>query len=122
MTQEELLKPRFKVIADYPESIFKIGDIKNADMILNGTTGNPIYLRSYPHLFKELKWYEHQRLENMPLYIKGMYKAIFKVDRYEGSAEGWWTPIVNDKRWVLDPTMLPATEEEYNNYTSTQDH
>jgi hypothetical protein len=88
MTKEELLKPRYKVMANYPYTPFGIGDIitlkdeqeqvclinhqhidefgvrKNANSIFS------IYeLNNYPHLFKPLHWWEERELSELPEYI-----------------------------------------------------
>lgn len=68
MTVEELLKPRYKVIADYPKSIYKIGDI----LRVGGHSEDLLYcdhsgprMRDYPHLFRKLEWWEERTLDDM---------------------------------------------------------
>src|SRR4051812_40933853 len=91
MSPEELLKPRYKVIADYPKSLYYVGDIINA-----GTTSEDcIYcdregprMRHYPHLFEPLPWWKDRKVEDMPEYVKvinevcakdtGLYCRVFK--------------------------------------------
>lgn len=77
----ELLKPRVKVIADWPgnHTLF-VGDIltiyddgKNAPLFVSsngdkyGLTFDP---KSYPHLFREMQWHEQRKPEEMPEYVK----------------------------------------------------
>lgn len=72
-TVEELLKPRYKVIADYPKSVYEVGTIINA-----GTTSEDcIYcdregprMRHYPHLFQPLPWWSDRKVEDMPEYVR----------------------------------------------------
>ena len=64
MKSAELLKPRFKVIADYPKSVFKVGETLHGDLIYCDTNG-PKY-SDYPHLFRKLNWWEERKKEDMP--------------------------------------------------------
>lgn len=126
-TVEELLKPRYKVIADYPKSIYNVGVIINA-----GTTSEDcIYcdregprMRHYPHLFQPLPWWSDRSVEDMPQFVKSI-----KQEYDHGVAVG---NIIKVKEWVLlSETMyviqsktreyhpscfVPATREEYELY------
>lgn len=77
MKSEELLSPRFEVIAEYPNSNYKKGDI----LIRIKHATNEIYeidedspvggldideIVKYPHLFKKLNWWEYRKAEDMP--------------------------------------------------------
>jgi len=62
MTAKELLIPRYQVIADYPNSPYKIGAIAKGNECLV----NPECLDKYPHLFRKLNWWEHRKIEEMP--------------------------------------------------------
>ena len=78
MTAKQLLLPRFEVIADYPNSIYNIGDVlelkeitnskifHNNENFLVGNFFNQEELEKYPHLFKKLQWYEKRKEEEMP--------------------------------------------------------
>lgn len=56
MTAKELMAPRYKVIADYPNSPYKVGDIIKPDECLD----------CYSHLFKKLNWWEYRTVDQMP--------------------------------------------------------
>lgn len=122
MTNKELLKPRWKVIADYPKSVFNVGDI-----IINNSSqdeyeyiswedyGKDTYCpNEYPAIFKKLEWWEERELEDLPEYIKS------KAGKYISRVESYW---IEDKRAVIcgdyQAVWLqyfePATEEEYLN-------
>jgi len=103
MTTEELLKPRYKVIADYPKSLYHVGDILNAgwrseDLIYCDHDG-PRW-RDYPHLFKKLEWWEDRKIEDMPEYLKqtGMVDGAdnpipdwyLKVKKHFNAGNGEW--------------------------------
>jgi len=69
MKAEQLLKPRFEVIANYPDSNLSIGDVLTKNLSVYGT-GNPQeFVRNpmdYPHLFRKLNWWEKRTKEEMP--------------------------------------------------------
>ena len=71
-TVEELLKPRWKVIADYPGALHNIGDVISA--YENGKAylveGGSHYMTEYPALFKRLEWWEDRAVKDMPEYVK----------------------------------------------------
>lgn len=81
MTASELLKPRFQVIADYPKSYFKAGDIlERIERATNDYYSNHQFnisesmlledLEKYPHLFRKLDWWELRKIEDMPKRLK----------------------------------------------------
>lgn len=112
MSNKELMKPRYKVIAQYPYSSFPNGEIIQ-DIL------NPMFLDMYPHLFQRLEWWEDRKPEDMPKYVKWIHNEskVRKVDSYLGEKgvvkfEGFDT--YNKTR-----NYLPATEEEYNNQNNT---
>lgn len=86
MSTEELLKPRYKVIADFWNSPFKVGHIiemtgkskrfplmggnnmENWETWIDTDGGGAncysiIKFESYPHLFKKLEWWEERGLD-----------------------------------------------------------
>jgi hypothetical protein len=89
MTTEELLKTRFEVIADYPSSLYAIGDEveeHEIDKFHYQNCGDNQYasaqtLSKYPHLFKKLNWWEKRTANEMPK--KVMSLADDKGDIYE---------------------------------------
>lgn len=65
MTAKELLNPRFEVIADYPNSNFKIGQvIECTDIFEEGFPSS--WFLPYPHLFRKMNWWECRTKEQMP--------------------------------------------------------
>lgn len=81
MTAEELLKPRFVVIADYPLSTSPIG------YILEDLTELKVKTYSnYPHLFKRLNWWEYRKIEDMP---KKLHCKAIKGDAEIQNIEEW---------------------------------
>lgn len=117
MSNEELMKPRYKVIADYPKSLYHVGDILNGgwgseDCIYCDTDG-PRW-RHYPHLFRPLEWWEERKPEDMPQYVKSLGgNSVRTVDHFEMSREK-----VIFEGGIIRPVYKwhPATIEEYNTY------
>ena len=93
MTARELLQPRYEVIADYPKSDFKVGQIIQCSDDLVNDKDVGAFLRKfkynfdkYPHLFKKLNWWEHRKIEDMPK--KLICKAI-QNDTEVQKIESW---------------------------------
>jgi hypothetical protein len=144
MTVEELLQPRWQVIADYPKSLYHVGDILNGgyrseDLIYCDTNG-PRW-SNYPHLFKKLEWWEYRKREDMPQYIKRtgnkdsndkpLPDVYLKVKKHFSSGNEEW--LVNLSHIFCADSHLtqlknctytyycwePATEEQYKEYLRT---
>lgn len=117
-TKEELLAKRVKVIASYPDSNYLIGEI----IYLNDYS---VYERKifapYPHLFRELKWWEERDPSDLPEYLmtsaaNGRQARVYKVKEYKANGaiadfdDGTWT---NTDKWE------PADESEYLQFNPT---
>ena len=76
MTVEELLKPRFKVKNDYPNSPFKINEI------ILGENHPDIDFTEYEYLFEPLQWWEFRDAKDMPKFIKELPFMNNKKIRY----------------------------------------
>lgn len=133
MSIEELLKPRFEVIAEYPNCNFKIGDILKP--IKNATNNwyfiekeyEPVLLleviEKYSHLFKKLQWFEKRNEEEMPKYLKHTLSdkstTYHKVKSYDLSNPKFIEWKFDDKEWgnfgmwAKDFNYMPCSEEEY---------
>lgn len=77
MTTQQLLTPRYEVIADYPFNPYQIGylveNIANTSVFLYARINDTDHLSSsseildkYPHLFRKLNWWENRKAEDMP--------------------------------------------------------
>lgn len=125
MGPKDLLAPRYKCIADYPNQEFEKGEILYSD-------GGKFYYCSdigrhsispdyYPAIFQKLEWWENRDVDDMPKYVKRLDDgAIIKTDK--------WFLVGGDMRWHTEnkfvtmsaKTCLPATKEEYNTYLIQQ--
>ena len=144
LSSEELLKPRFKVIAPYPDSPFKVGDIlrlhprsfKNPTSTQRWTTkpelpefDAPIILGHvdrFPALFQPLQWWEERAVEDLPEYVECartpdqeiMPGDVLKIREWFCGTCGRTTHKGDDHAvCVLDNNcFLPATLADYTAY------
>lgn len=127
MTPEELLQPRWKVIADFPKSSYNIGQIlipffiKDEGLqkwyIQDDYDYSWIRIEDYPAIFKKLEWWEERDVQDLPQYIKFNDSGdIYKVIEYN---EYFFIIEINKNRtsshWPLSYLRIvtPVTEEEY---------
>src|SRR6478736_5645084 len=139
MTTEELLKPRYKVIADYPCRPHPIGyilefsgdkyDTQSLFRLPNSDHRYPEdKFKEYPNLFEPLPWWKDRKAEDMPEYImfakdyanfkKGQ---VFKTENWNKQHEsvGFCIGFITgtgkyDKRAVPASCGLqPATLDDY---------
>jgi len=112
-TVTELMKPRFKVIADYPLSDYPIGHIHKAVAWMTED-----FFLKYPAIFKKLEWWEDRKPEEMPLYIK--HGANGKPRKIESFIEATGTIYFEGGRQRrINPDWIPSTEQEYLTYINT---
>lgn len=137
MTPEELPRPRWLRIADYPgmtigdsDKIFTSPDISSpeADAIMRS------YYERFPAIYRELQWWEMREPEELPKYVKFTtaplqnpiptvpledfdaetncfkYRDMRKQFVENAGEEDCWMFVLIDNRWQ------PATEEEFNAY------
>jgi hypothetical protein len=167
MTTERLLLPRYEVIADFWDNPFKVGEIIEfeqesdyhdfftgellgrdwkTDFLPKGNEDVTRYMYNmraftpYPHLFKKLQWWEHRKIEEMPMYLKetGMVDDndnpipdwYVKVKKHFNAGNGEWrdnsihifcTEDHKDgwnkgNRSMSYSNFEPATEQEYLDY------
>lgn len=130
-TVEELLAPRYKVIADSLDTQFEVGDIIHGErqlLVFNTLTkeSNSKPISNYPHLFKKLEWHEERTIMDLPDYIK--WKAsgdieftIFKVNNWYSSPNSFdiaGCDVDGGRLFIKD--CQPATESEYNQYIASK--
>jgi hypothetical protein len=88
------LKPRYKVIALYPDCPFKLGEILelgkdeyDAWAYVYDYDGTALwhqsYFECYPHLFHQVEWWEGLEPEEMPQYVKLKEKSFLTAEILE---------------------------------------
>lgn len=122
MSIEDLLKDRYKVIADYPDSVYYVGQVLTHIENENWNEFIDERASKYPHLFKKLSWWEERDLEDLPEYIR-FYEPLperFKIGKIEEWRRGLKSPIVKVDFEIcyreLSILDKPATKEEYESY------
>lgn len=125
MTPEQLLKKRFKAIAPYPFSYYEVDSILLFEFY--HAKDGIVYFAEYPHLFRELQWYEERAEGDMPEYLKCIKtpdqihfkNECFKVKWYEKPLH---TTIAKSERGAIvisTNCYVPITEQEYNTYNQS---
>jgi hypothetical protein len=146
MSIEYLLKPRYKVIADWPRpgkydsligAIYTLPDLREemdnpTDKILaNHKEDWCGYYDHYPHLFKKLEWWEERKPEEMPGYVKYAGTGeIRKVDYFDLEATSSWFMFLDGNNHPYCPSgsvlendhWLAATEQEYTEYQKLKEN
>lgn len=137
LSVEELLKPRYKVIAPFPRGFLPVGTVfilDNESVIAALPNGKKKITSSYyysepeecPNIFKELKFWEERRKEDLPKYIKYVDDKGTEFEK---------TICLEVKEWIIDDEYTrpddfgvlafkdlistPITLEEYNAYQSS---
>ena len=137
LSKEELLMPRWKVIADFPGNVyFYVGEIFELpkeyikQMMVIGNDDEEVDFEVnpelYPAIFKKLDWWEEREFNELPKYVKnkdGVYETFFRTPSKDGSLWEW--QVVHPTKeyeaevmYILDNQMLPSTEEEYKKQTN----
>lgn len=124
MSVEDLLKVRYKVIADFPQWSsfrYKKGDIlelRGIHFVGEGTAKaiNEKEIVDYPGIFKKLEWWEDREEKDMPKYLK-KHDEILLIKEIDYSTN---TILINKGylftlKYYLQNTV-PATEKEYLEY------
>lgn len=91
MEAKELLKPRFELIAEFPNNHYgKVGTILDRDWAKypnDDETEKAIWrISDFPHLFRKLNWWEHRKESEMPKKLKSLASKDnpdFDIDKEE---------------------------------------
>jgi hypothetical protein len=135
LSKEELLKPRYKVIADYPLSEYKVGFIIQGTGFTKPWKDNfkTFFYEDYPNIFKKLEWWEERKIEDLPEYVRfGEFDkehAIYKVKYFTGKEVELYAHYMpcgfaeNMNLYLVSlkfPNNFPATHEEYEQYQQSK--
>lgn len=121
MSIEKLLSPRYKVIVDYPNSIYKVGEVVQQS---GKEFFNTDFFDKYPQ-FQKLEWWQERKREEMPEYVKFAHSnTVLKVDAH-GFGIYMESMVKNDNYFIADEAghyyalFLPSTKEEYEAFKIT---
>lgn len=120
------MHPRYKVIADYPGNIILVGSVHTVSR-----ETEVAFCDEYQHLFRRLEWWEERQPEEMPEYVKIIRDELHpnevpyygKVDKWTGLnflAFGFRLSNGSDGIYTHAANTEPATREEYEAFTQTQ--
>lgn len=129
---DKLMLRRWIVIAEDTSGNLQVGKIltkhklhddwANYNDMIFGIGVRISTIEKMPHLFCELKWWEHREDCNMPNYAKSIEDNKIK---YVHKIEFWMQPfigVIGDDESInllKDINLYPSTEEEYNSYIDT---
>jgi hypothetical protein len=133
MTTEQLLAPRYKVIASYPS--MKSEGLDVGTIITCKKYDNDFSEKfwcemndQYPHLFRKLVWWEERDLSDMPPYVTvgTSHEQFLRIGEVYKVTE--WDPsfvlLVYPNKDFGVPFMrhlfLPATESDYQSYIASK--
>jgi hypothetical protein len=138
MTTEELLRPRYKVIATWPDmgntqnhvgQIITLIKTKKDEWarITFKVTYYEQFFKEYPHLFKPLQWWEDRKPEEVEgKYIRSKTGKCYQIKKHFPRDEGkpfmaYFKEEDNDELghyyFILMPELI--TKEEYEAYMQT---
>jgi hypothetical protein len=91
MNAKELLKPRFELIADFPDNHYgEVGTIldRNWSKYPNDDeTQKPIWsISDFPHLFRKMNWWEKRTADEMPKRVMSILddkKETFDIQEWD---------------------------------------
>jgi hypothetical protein len=127
MTPEQLLAPRYEVIAEDTTGDFVKGQIlvrDDEDILFSNYFGFEISedtIKALPHLFNPLQWWEQRKVNEMPKYVKtGSGNRIAKA-RFDMQDTSAYFMFLDHEVHPYSPSgWFPATEEEYNKYINSK--
>ena len=118
LSNEELMKVRYKVIADYPEATFPVGTIIPCDaQSIKILTPNMIaFYNKFPNIFKPLQWWEERGddfVKSIPYWkvVGNEFDVVRNGQILTAHDFKWWGFSKDDLQF-----FLPATLEEYTQY------
>lgn len=125
---EKLLNFRWKVRIDIPFFPYKSGDIieSRTDYVLYSHTTGHFKPKSYPDVFKLLKWWQERDISEMPRFIKFerkpgkflVYEVCSPHEGFPAFGENFVNFFDEEGKIVMEEmrdlrNFLPATEEEF---------
>jgi hypothetical protein len=127
LTTEQLLKPRYKVIADWPPSCpYEIGQVVTIkEDVLTVEAQQRLYWDKYPHLFRKLEWWEDRSPDEIIQmgFVKDIGDGeVFKVQAAHPTRTNQFllTNKPTPAHYAHMEHFNPATLQEYTEYLNTQ--
>lgn len=134
---KDLVKPRYEVVADYPNSPHEIGILLTEELpghyyYQDGDTNRMVQvikIQEYPDIFKPLQWWEKRLEEEMPKYLKFCYEGkttAYKIEKWDMPSLFGYINIEKRQGCSImgfnpEYGYSPATEEEFEKYKDNAD-
>ena len=117
---EQLMRPRYRVIALWPNTEFKIGDITEPEY--NIETAIRFY-NDFPHLFRKLEWWQERSIDEMPEFVRWEIAspdkgAIEKALKWTMRGQIPFVDLISQVNEIRAEYFTPATEAEFIKYIS----
>lgn len=117
LSVQDLLIPRYKVIAEWPDMLekFSIGYIFKHPFGRQYLTETSKYdPADFPHLFIKLEWWEDLKPIQFPKYVKWAYGGIFEVINWRSNPNtSQLDGVYTSCSFLFIHDLKPATKEEY---------
>ncbi len=133
MTVEELMQPRYEVIADYPNAKYEIGTILHVGKDIEEcerADKSKIYILNsggqfdtFPAIFRPLQWWEKRDIGDLPEYVKIVKQcryaidSIHKVNKWGKDSNQLFADI--GTYWTAN-YFMPATQSEYEQFKNNE--
>ncbi len=120
-----LLTPRYKVVADYPDSnqplnslLIQTSTVPLFENNINGCKMRFSSIQKYPHIFRKLEWWENLPESNFPKFCKVGLVVVNSDDVCIDECNNR-IYVGQDEYLFHKCTLLPATEKEYTDYINS---
>lgn len=117
---EDLMIPRYKVIADFPfNNYYKVGGIitDHKNISARNENGHAVFACSFsefPNIFLPISWWEDRKPEDMPMYLKYQNNGkIRKVKAFHGSGDYMTVEFEGGRTRRMKKEWTPCTEEQF---------
>lgn len=114
----ELLKPRYKLILDYPGNTFQVGKVYEC---VDGKVWD--MAEQHPKIFRKLEWWEERDFDLAGMCIRageldGAHSFYKLIKRLDPPSEDFWEMEGRNGAYTYPLyRTYPATIEEFENFT-----
>lgn len=138
---EQLMRPRYKVVADYFYNPYKVGDIiEGTDLERFHLTTTKYrdefgeeresenyytadYLEKYSNLFRKLEWWQERSIDELPEFVRWEVAspdkgAIEKALKWTMRGQIPYVDLISQRNAMRADYFTPANEDDYIKYIS----
>lgn len=110
MTPEQLMKPRYKLINNFPLANTTVAHYGESFAI----AGKLFYSKDYPGVLKLMNWWEDREEKDLPQYVvvgTQLGRQFLKIDKAEPL--GFYYTEAGREHFLLFGYAIPITEQQY---------